>query len=109
MDDVIDAILMGRITRYEPFPPQAIGLELVLVSATTGKVVWNAAGVVDASDPETIRAARGGGVSSVLVDLDPANAFEGVDDPEGAFVILESPQAFATFAATAFASTAGRK
>ncbi len=97
----VDAVLIGRITRYRPFPPQAIGIEVALVSAVTGQVVWNAMGVVDASDPATLRAARGGAFG-LLARGAPVGVLESLDDPQQAFLTLESPDAFARFVAEAF-------
>lgn len=101
----VDAICVGRITRYRSFPPQAIGLEIALVSASTGQVIWNALGTIDAADPVTQEAARGG-FYQTLSDLDPVQALDEFTDPEAAFLTLESPEAFAAFAARVFAQAA---
>jgi hypothetical protein len=100
----VDAVLVGRITRYRPYPPQAVGMELALVSAVTGQIIWNALGVIDADDPQTDQAIRGG-MLGVLARNAPVGALDDLENPREAFLILQSPTRFAKFVAARFVET----
>ena len=44
----LDAILVGTVTDRQPFAPQRIGLQLDMVAAETGMVIWDASVHLDA-------------------------------------------------------------
>lgn len=46
----VDAVLFGALTRYRPYPPPLVGLDLVLLDVQTGSVLFAADDLVDASD-----------------------------------------------------------
>ena len=48
-----DAILIGSITQYEPFPHMNIGLRLKLIDLDDGQLIWAAEQVWDSSDQTT--------------------------------------------------------
>ena len=51
----LDGLLVGTVTHFEPYAPQSIGLELELVAAETGLVVWSASLDIDTSDARVRR------------------------------------------------------
>lgn len=53
-----DAVLFFRITSYRAYPPVALGLELRLVTTTTGQTLWSVDETFDASQPEVARSAK---------------------------------------------------
>jgi hypothetical protein len=48
-----DAILMGTVTSYSPYPRMAIGLRLKLVDLRTGQTVWAIEQIWDTTDKAT--------------------------------------------------------
>jgi Peptidoglycan-synthase activator LpoB len=48
-----DALLIGTITSYSPYPRMAMGLQLKLVDLRTGQVVWAIQQIWDAADKAT--------------------------------------------------------
>jgi len=48
-----DALLMGTVTSYSPYPRIAIGLKLKLVDLRTGQVVWAVEQIWDTADKST--------------------------------------------------------
>lgn len=47
-----DAFLFGTVTQYKPYDPPILGVNLCLMSATTGEVTWAAGGLFDAKDAD---------------------------------------------------------
>ncbi len=45
-----DAFLFGTVTHYKPYDPPVLGLNLRILSASTGEVLWAAEGLFDAHD-----------------------------------------------------------
>jgi hypothetical protein len=48
-----DALLMGTVTSYSPYPRMAMGLQLKLVDLRTGQVVWAIQQIWDTADKAT--------------------------------------------------------
>jgi hypothetical protein len=48
-----DALLIGTVTSYSPYPRMAMGLQLKLVDLRTGQVVWAIQQIWDAADKTT--------------------------------------------------------
>jgi hypothetical protein len=48
-----DALFMGTVTSYSPYPRMAIGLQLKLVDLRTGQVVWAIEQIWDSADKAT--------------------------------------------------------
>ncbi|MEW6073168.1 MAG: hypothetical protein AB1726_11340 [Planctomycetota bacterium] len=89
----LDALLFGTIVQQRPFPPQILSVQVDLVSAETGLVIWSADVHLDAVDPRV----RDG------LQL----FYEGVRPDENApewTIALLSPERFARFAAYQVAS-----
>jgi len=95
----LDALLIGTVTQHEPYPPQALGLELELVATETGQPLWTASVHLDAGDArvrarlelwQATHKADGGGRESVQLTL-------------------VSPERFARFAAWEVASSTLRE
>jgi len=81
----LDGILFGTVTQERFFPPQLLALQVDLVSAETGLVIWSGSIDLDASD---------GRVQTGL------RLYYGVEeDDENWRVALLSPERFARFAA----------
>lgn len=53
-----DGILFARLTRYNAYPPLALGWSLKLVDATDGQIWWAADELFDLSDPTVVNSAR---------------------------------------------------
>lgn len=81
----LDGILFGVVTQERFFPPLLLSLQVDLVSAETGLVLWSGTVNLDASDPRVVDG----------LQLYYGNA----DDEEGWRVALLSPERFARFAA----------
>jgi hypothetical protein len=47
-----DAFLFGSVTQYKPYDPPILGVNLRLLSASTGEVIWAAGGLFDARDAD---------------------------------------------------------
>jgi hypothetical protein len=81
----LDGILFGTVTQERFFPPQLLALQVELVSAETGLVIWSGSVDLDASDERV---------------LDGLRLYYGVEgDDENWRVALLSPERFARFAA----------
>jgi len=81
----LDGILFGTVTQERFFPPQLLALQVELVSAETGLVIWSGSVDLDASDERVVTGLR-------LYYSDD-------DDGENWRVALLSPERFARFAA----------
>lgn len=82
----LDGVLFGTVTQERFFPPQLLSLQVDLVSAETGLVIWSGAVNLDASD------------NRVLEGLKVYYGFN-EDDDQSWRVALLSPERFARFAA----------
>lgn len=82
----LDGILFGVVTQERFFPPQLLSLQVDLVSAETGLVIWSGKVDLDASDERVV---------------DGLRLYYGAhgDDDEDWHVALLSPERFARFAA----------
>ena len=81
----LDGILFGTVTQERFFPPQLLALQVDLVSADTGLVIWSGKVDLDASDERVQEGLR---------------LYYGMDkDDETWRVALLSPERFARFAA----------
>lgn len=84
-----DGILFSRLTRYEAYPPLAVGWQFKLVGCPTPQVLWAFDEVFDARDASVVNGAR---------------RFQKADEAPGrrpgdSRVILSSPRRFAAYAA----------
>jgi hypothetical protein len=50
----LDAVIVGRITQYQPYGSPVLGLDVQMVSCKTGEVDWSASAVFDSSRPEVL-------------------------------------------------------
>lgn len=82
----LDGILFGMVTQERFFPPQLLSLQVDLVSAETGLVIWSGAVNLDASDERVIEGLR------LYYGAQEGNT-------EDWHVALLSPERFARFAA----------
>ncbi len=82
----LDGILFGTVTQARFFPPQLLSLQVDLVSAETGLVIWSGTVNLDGSDPR------------VVDGLKVYYGFE-LEDDQSWRVALLSPERFARFAA----------
>ncbi len=48
-----DAVLVGTITKYQPYPHMAIGLHLKLIDLTDGQLLWGLEQIWDSADKTT--------------------------------------------------------
>ena len=81
----LDAILFGTVTQERFYPPQILALQVDLVSAETGLVIWSAAVHIDANDPRV---------------LDGLQLYYGAEEGEDAWRLsLLSPERLGRFAA----------
>ncbi len=80
----LDAIFFGTITQERFFPPQVLSMQLDLVAAETGMVVWSSTIHLNADDP---RVAEG------------LQTYYGGIDKEVWQIAMLSPERFARFAA----------
>jgi hypothetical protein len=83
-----DAVIIGSITRYAPYAPQVLGLDVKVISTRTGVVLWSAQKVFDMTSDAIAKDAVGWYERYV----DEAQADYG---PE---VVFLSPTAFARYA-----------
>ncbi len=91
----LDALLIGTVTRHEPYPPQALGVEVELVACETGLPLWSSSVQLDAGD------------SRVRARLERWQATQESDSGsrESVQLTLVSPERFARYAAWEVASS----
>jgi hypothetical protein len=82
-----DAVFFTELTRYQAYPPLAVGWKLTLVQNTPRDILWSADEVFDAGDTEIANAARHYSTQHVHVEAPLA-------DPES---ILGSPSRFGQY------------
>ena len=81
----LDAILFGTVTQERFFPPQLLSLQVDMVSAETGLVIWSSSVNLDANDERV---------------LEGLQVYYGNEEDQEAWrLALLSPERFARFAA----------
>jgi hypothetical protein len=95
-----DAVMFCQITRYNPYPPLAVGWKMVLAAqgATSNSValtLWQVDDVADAGDPQTAHAARTYYSQHVRTEQSQSDAG----------MILRSPDLFGQFSLSAIFGT----
>lgn len=90
-----DGVLYGAVTRYHPYEPLSLGLQLTLVSAEDGEVVWSANGFYDAADAAVVQDVH----NFHDVRLAPSGSLEGWR------LILVSPSRFGAYVCSRLADT----
>ncbi|MEM7306779.1 MAG: hypothetical protein AAF682_08915 [Planctomycetota bacterium] len=86
----LDAVLFGTVTQSQFFPPQKLSVQVDMVAAETGLVIWSSSVHLDASE----RRVRDG-LEAYFTDPDGRESDEGQDWR----LSLLSPSRFAQFAA----------
>lgn len=89
----LDGVLVGTVTRLEPYAPQALGMGLELVACETGRPIWSGRLSIDGSRAD-VRAS----LEAFQRRLEPTHAREA-----GAQLTGLSPALFARFAASEMA------
>jgi hypothetical protein len=89
-----DAVLFVELSRYQAYPPLAVGWKVLLVEAHGGRPLWAVDDVLDAGREDVASEAQAYGRHHLRL-------------PTGSQVtMLQVPRRFATYAAWAFAGTA---
>jgi hypothetical protein len=83
-----DAVIIGTITRFDPYAPQELGLDIKAVSTRTGAVLWSAERLFSASSHSV--------AEDALAWYD--RYIEKTGSEFGPEVVLLSPKAFARYA-----------
>ncbi len=89
-----DAVFFSQLTRYQAYPPLAVGWKLTLVQSTGHDILWAADEVFDAGDTEIANAARQYSTQHIHVEAP-------LSDPES---ILGSPSRFGQYSLHALLS-----
>ena len=89
-----EAILFVQLTRYQPYPPVALGWRLQLLSAEPPRVLWAVDELFDAGDPPVAEAAR-----------EYYRAHWGNQPAADPGTILASPRRFGQYTAAAMVKT----
>jgi hypothetical protein len=92
----LDAIVFGSVAQQRFYPPQSLSMQVDMVAAETGLVVWSAAVHLDASDPRVRE-----GIERFFGGLEQSDE----TTVRARDVALLSPERFARFAAYQVAST----
>jgi len=95
----LDALLVGTVTQSQPYPPQALGLELELVATETGQPLWSSSVHLDAGDARV----------RTRLELWQASHKADGGGRESVQLTLVSPERFARFAAWEIASSTLRE
>ncbi|HVS18844.1 MAG TPA: hypothetical protein VMT18_09620, partial [Planctomycetota bacterium] len=90
----LDGLVLGTVTHYQPYPPQALGMEVELVAIETGATLWSSSLQLDAADAK-VRA---------RLDRWQNDHKSGGGNRESAQLTLVSPERFARFAASEIAA-----
>lgn len=90
----LDALVLGTVTHYQPYPPQALGLEVELVAIETGATLWSSSLQLDAADAR---------VRARLERWQHDHKSDG-GNRESVQLTLVSPERFARFAAAEVAA-----
>lgn len=78
-----DAILFGRVVRYQPYPSTQIGLYMRLVDLKNGKLLWAVDDVWDTTDRETYRQIQEFYFDHMRETYDPAKSEMGIMSTDG--------------------------
>jgi hypothetical protein len=89
-----DAVMLGQLTAYAPYPPIVVGWRLQLIDTEGPRVLWAFDQVINASDSGVAEAARAYSKAH----------FGGSPSPDHSF-ILNSPRRFGQFAASVVAQS----
>ena len=54
----VDAVIIGEITRYEPYKPFVLGLKFSMMSANKGRTIWNIDETLDSGMKKVSYAAK---------------------------------------------------
>jgi hypothetical protein len=90
----LDALVLGTVTQFQPYPPQALGLEIEMLATETGTTLWSSSLQVDAND---------GRVRARLERWQNGHTGGG-GTRESVQLTLVSPERFARFAAAEVAA-----
>ncbi len=90
-----DAVMFVRLTRYESYPPLAVGWHLKLVGCPTPQVLWELDEVFDAREASVVNAARRFQQSARTPGYRTGDSR----------IVLSSPRRFAAYAAAATFAT----
>lgn len=94
-----DAVLLGRVSHFQPFPRMQLGLVLKLMDLKDGELVWGVEQIWDTTSRGTERRIRRYFRSQVRSGYDPL----------GHELVLKSPRAFERFIAHEVADTLPRR
>lgn len=94
-----DAVLVGNVTQYEPYPHMAIGLRLRLLDLNDGQLVWALEQVWDSADKTTQRKVKD------YFQGQTSSGFESLREQ----ITVVSPLKFIKFVAYEVAETLQRK
>jgi len=90
----LDALVLGTVTHHQPYPPQALGMEVELVAIETGATLWSSSLHLDAADAN-VRA---------RLERWQNGHKSGGGNRESVQLTLVSPERFARFAASEIAA-----
>jgi hypothetical protein len=90
-----DAVLLGRVSHFQPFPRMQLGLVVKLMDVRDGELLWGIEHVWDTTDRDTERRIR------AYFHREVRSGYE----PMGYELVLKSPRAFERFIAHEVANT----
>lgn len=90
----LDALVLGTVMHYQPYPPQALGMEVELLAIETGATLWSSSLQLDAADAK-VRA---------RLERWQNGHKSGGGNRESVQLTLVSPERFARFAASEIAA-----
>jgi len=90
-----DAVLLGRVSHFQPFPRMQLGLVVKLMDVRDGELLWGVEHVWDTTDQNTERRIR------TYFHHEVRSGYE----PMGYELVLKSPRAFERFIAHEVANT----
>ncbi len=51
----VDAIIIGKITQYQPYEPPVLGIKIGMFSARSGNIMWSTDAIFDSSEASVIQ------------------------------------------------------